>query len=92
MTRLANLAAWLLLGYKKVLSPLLPRACRFEPTCSEYARQAMLSHGLARGSWLALKRLTRCHPLNPGGYDPPPVAAGRRNVPDSATTWKSERS
>lgn len=92
MTKLAHLAAWLLLGYQRALSPLLPRACRFEPTCSEYARQAVLDHGLARGSWLALRRLTRCHPFNPGGYDPSPAAMGRRLVRDSATTWKNERS
>jgi putative membrane protein insertion efficiency factor len=59
--------------YQRLVSPLLPAACRFAPTCSEYARQAVLEHGLARGAWLAVRRLGRCHPFNPGGYDPPPV-------------------
>lgn len=58
--------------YKRFLSPLLPRACRFEPTCSVYARQAIERHGLARGLGLALRRLLRCHPFHPGGLDPVP--------------------
>lgn len=69
--RVTRGVAWLIWGYKQALSPLLPRACRFVPTCSEYARQAVLEHGPARGCWLALKRLARCHPFHPGGYDPP---------------------
>jgi len=66
-------AAGVIVAYQRLVSPWLPRACRFAPTCSEYARQAILEHGLARGSWLAAVRLIRCHPFNPGGYDPPPV-------------------
>ena len=62
----------LLRGYKNWLSPLLPSACRFYPTCSEYAREAIEKYGVARGAWLATKRLCRCHPLNPGGFDPVP--------------------
>ena len=62
----------LLRGYKNWLSPLLPSACRFYPTCSEYAREAIEKYGVARGFWLATKRLCRCHPLNPGGFDPVP--------------------
>lgn len=58
--------------YKRFVSPLLPRACRFEPTCSVYARQAIAKHGLARGGALALRRLTRCHPFHRGGLDPVP--------------------
>jgi uncharacterized protein len=65
-------AAWVVEVYQGLLSPLLPRACRFAPTCSEYARLAFLEHGLARGTWLALSRLACCHPFHPGGYDPPP--------------------
>lgn len=57
--------------YKRYLSPLLPRACRFTPTCSEYARLAVLKHGVWRGSLLAAGRLARCHPLHPGGVDLP---------------------
>ncbi|MFQ5897146.1 MAG: membrane protein insertion efficiency factor YidD [Candidatus Methylomirabilia bacterium] len=68
-------AAWLLRGYQLLLSPMLPRACRYEPTCSEYARQALLLHGPGRGVWLALKRFGRCHPFRPGGFDPPPPRA-----------------
>ncbi|HEY0514778.1 MAG TPA: membrane protein insertion efficiency factor YidD [Thermoanaerobaculia bacterium] len=61
-----------LLGfYKRRLSPLLPRACRFSPTCSEYARLAILKHGPWRGGLLAAGRLTRCHPFHPGGIDLP---------------------
>ena len=74
MTR-AVLAALTL--YQRVVSPLMPRACRFEPTCSEYARLAVLEHGAARGGWLALRRVVRCHPFHPGGYDPPPVRQRR---------------
>lgn len=61
-----------LILYQFVISPLLPHSCRFYPSCSEYARQAILKHGLCRGSLLALKRLGRCHPWSKGGYDPVP--------------------
>lgn len=66
------IALVLLRFYKRFISPLLPPACRFEPTCSVYAMGAIEKYGCARGSWLALKRLARCHPLNPGGWDPVP--------------------
>jgi uncharacterized protein len=56
--------------YKLALSPLLPPACRFVPSCSEYAMEAINRYGVLRGSSLALRRLVRCHPFNPGGYDP----------------------
>jgi len=59
-------------AYKAVLSPLLGPRCRFVPSCSEYAMQAIATHGAARGGWLALRRLARCHPFNPGGLDPVP--------------------
>jgi len=58
--------------YQRVISPLLPQSCRFYPTCSEYAKQAILKYGPLKGGWLALKRLARCHPLSSGGYDPLP--------------------
>jgi uncharacterized protein len=71
--RLGVRAATALLGlYKRFLSPLLPRACRFEPTCSVYAQQAIERHGLARGGALALKRLLKCQPFHRGGFDPVP--------------------
>lgn len=57
-------------GYKRWVSPLLPPSCRFHPTCSEYMRDAVEKYGAARGVWLGLRRLVRCHPLNPGGLDP----------------------
>ncbi len=59
-------------AYQRLVSPALPRACRFHPSCSEYAAIAIERHGAARGSWLALKRLLRCHPLGTSGYDPVP--------------------
>jgi hypothetical protein len=58
--------------YQITISPVLGPACRFEPTCSEYAYQAISSHGWMRGSLLAIKRILRCHPFNPGGFDPVP--------------------
>ena len=58
--------------YKAAVSPLLPPACRFSPTCSEYAYLAVERHGALKGSWLAARRLLRCHPLARGGFDPVP--------------------
>ena len=58
--------------YRYAISPLLGRNCRFYPTCSEYAIEAVQRHGAVRGGWLAAKRVGRCHPFNPGGYDPVP--------------------
>jgi putative membrane protein insertion efficiency factor len=69
---LAEILAVVLRGYQRWVSPLLPPACRFEPTCSEYARQALLEHGLVSGGGLTVKRLLRCHPWHPGGFDPVP--------------------
>ena len=59
-------------GYKRTISPLLPTACRFLPTCSEYAYEAVSRYGAFRGVWLASKRLLRCNPFFAGGYDPVP--------------------
>lgn len=60
----------LLRGYKAAISPLLPPSCRFVPTCSQYAHEAVERHGLLRGGWMGVRRLARCHPFHPGGYDP----------------------
>ena len=67
----SRLAVAVLDGYKRRISPLLPRSCRFTPTCSEYARLAILQYGFLRGSALAAGRLLRCQPLHPGGVDLP---------------------
>ncbi len=75
-----GVAARLLRGvihvYRGALSPLLPRACRFEPSCSAYGLEALSTHGARRGSWLTLKRLCRCHPWGGYGYDPVPPVSG----------------
>ena len=58
--------------YQLFISPLKPPSCRFYPSCSHYAHEAIERYGAARGGWLAAKRIARCHPFNPGGYDPVP--------------------
>jgi uncharacterized protein len=70
---LGRLGAGVVVVYQRVVSPLLPGACRFAPTCSEYARVALIEHGVVRGLALAAWRLARCHPFHPGGWDPPPT-------------------
>ena len=69
---IARLLILALRGYKRFVSPLLGPRCRFVPSCSEYAMEAIARHGAARGAWLAVRRLGRCHPLHPGGHDPVP--------------------
>ncbi len=70
---LARLLILLLKGYKRFISPLLGPRCRFVPSCSEYAMEAIGRFGPFRGGWLALRRIGRCHPLHPGGPDPVPA-------------------
>jgi len=78
MTRLAGLALdGLIRFYQYGISPFTPMSCRYLPTCSEYAREAIVQHGALRGGWLALRRLARCHPLGGHGYDPVPPCAAR---------------
>jgi uncharacterized protein len=72
VTAPARALVGILTAYKRLVSPLLPPACRFTPTCSAYAREAIARHGAARGLALAARRLARCHPFNPGGPDPVP--------------------
>jgi putative membrane protein insertion efficiency factor len=62
-------------GYKLLLSPFFGTQCRFYPTCSSYAREAIETHGSFRGSWLALRRILKCHPWHPGGVDPVPATS-----------------
>ena len=69
---LARLLVMVVRGYQIALSPLLPPACRYTPTCSQYAIDALRRHGALKGSWLALRRIGRCHPFRRGGYDPVP--------------------
>jgi putative membrane protein insertion efficiency factor len=68
---------WIIRGYQYFLSPLLPRSCRFYPTCSHYAVEALQRHGLFTGVYLSVRRIIRCHPFHPGGYDPVPATAPR---------------
>jgi putative membrane protein insertion efficiency factor len=67
-----NIALLLIKFYQNAISPYIPPACRFYPTCSSYAYEAVIKYGVLRGSFLAVKRLLRCHPFCPGGYDPVP--------------------
>lgn len=70
---LPRLAGWYLIRlYQVTIGPALPPSCRFYPSCSTYALQALAKHGFLRGSWLAARRLMRCHPFHPGGVDPVP--------------------
>lgn len=69
---LAMVAIGAIKTYRSLISPLLPASCRFQPTCSAYALTAVERFGFTRGGWLALRRIGRCHPWNPGGYDPVP--------------------
>ncbi|HVY81698.1 MAG TPA: membrane protein insertion efficiency factor YidD [Steroidobacteraceae bacterium] len=66
------LARFLILLYQSTLAPLVGGGCRFYPSCSNYALEAIHLHGALRGGWLTLKRLAKCHPFHPGGFDPPP--------------------
>ncbi len=75
-----TLLIWLIRGYRLVISPLFPPSCRFQPTCSQYAIQAVERFGALKGSWLALKRILRCHPFNPGGYDPVPSGSTEKST------------
>jgi putative membrane protein insertion efficiency factor len=80
MTERPNPVTWVLMllvsAYRRFVSPLLGPTCRFEPTCSTYSLEALRVHGALRGTWLTVRRLARCHPFHPGGYDPVPPPKG----------------
>jgi len=67
-----ELALGLIRLYQMTISRVMPPSCRFLPTCSEYTREAIARYGVAKGTWLGMRRIGRCHPFNPGGYDPVP--------------------
>ncbi len=73
---MARLLLALIRIYQRAISPWLPAACRFEPSCSRYAAVCITEHGALRGSLLSAVRLCKCHPFHPGGFDPPPLSAG----------------
>jgi len=77
----ARIALALIRAYQLLLSPLLGRSCRFEPSCSRYTARCIELHGVGRGSWLGVCRIARCHPFHPGGYDPPPCAPATEPKP-----------
>lgn len=67
-----RIALFLIRLYQKTISRVLPPSCRFTPTCSHYGYEAIEKYGFVKGGWMAIKRVSRCHPFNPGGYDPVP--------------------
>lgn len=89
----ASLPARVLLApirlYQRFISPALPPSCRYYPTCSSYAAEALQIHGAVRGSWLAVRRLGRCHPWHDGGHDPVPPARERTGRSESSVTVES---
>jgi hypothetical protein len=76
---MSRLLTALLRFYQVAISPLSPPSCRFYPSCSNYAIEALRTHGAARGGWLAVRRICRCHPWNPGGADPVPPAKHKQS-------------
>ena len=80
-----HVLAWAIRGYQYLLSPWIGNQCRFYPTCSEYARLAIVEHGSFRGSWLALRRTLKCHPWHAGGVDLVPDRTNRIGSADNAS-------
>ncbi|MEP7025508.1 MAG: membrane protein insertion efficiency factor YidD [Actinomycetota bacterium] len=81
----ARMIAAAITGYRRFVSPLLPPRCRFLPSCSAYALEAVRVHGAVRGGWLAARRLGRCHPFHAGGIDPVPARRGGDTAADDMT-------
>ncbi|MDD2948450.1 MAG: membrane protein insertion efficiency factor YidD [Rugosibacter sp.] len=75
-----QMLVFLVRGYQLFVSPLLGPRCRFYPTCSQYAVEALQTHGAVKGMWLTLRRILRCHPLQPGGHDPVPPVTHAKEV------------
>lgn len=94
--RRLSAAGWVLVGlltvYRRFVSPLLGPRCRFYPSCSAYALEAVQLHGAVRGSWLAARRLSRCHPFHRGGLDFVPGSAGARQAADESRDGSAESS
>ena len=84
---LARVLTWPIVAYRRWISPALPDRCRFYPSCSAYAVEALSVHGARRGMWLTVKRLARCQPFHPGGFDPvPPATVQHERAQMSETT------
>jgi hypothetical protein len=85
MAKVSAALQWLIIklirGYQIFISPVIGQRCRFTPTCSHYAIQAIILHGIVKGSWLAGSRLIKCQPLSKGGYDPVPACCANKNKP-----------
>lgn len=67
-----KIIVFIIKGYRKLISPMFPPSCRFYPTCSEYSEEAISKYGIFKGGWMSIKRVGKCHPFHPGGYDPVP--------------------
>ena len=82
---MAKLLTWIILLYKKLLSPLLGPSCRFYPSCSSYYIEALETHGAVKGSMLGIKRICKCHPLHDGGFDPVPQPGSSHSCQHTAS-------